>query len=77
MVRTTVFRNNRTQAVRLPKAVALPDDVAEVEIRKVGRSRVITPVGSSWDEWFDHHEPYPEFPERADQGVAEEREWPW
>ena len=77
MVRTTVFRNNRTQAVRLPKAVALPDDVTEVEIRKVGRSRVITPVGSTWDEWFDNHVPYPDFPERAEQGVAEERDWPW
>lgn len=57
MVVTTVFRNNRTQAVRLPKAVALPEDVHEVEVRVVGASRVISPVGVSWDEWFDTSEP--------------------
>ncbi len=54
MVRTTVFRNNKTQAVRLPKAVALPDDVREVDVRVVGRARVIEPVATGWDEWFDH-----------------------
>jgi len=53
-MRTTVFRTNRTQAVRLPKAVALPDDVREVNVRVVGRSRVIEPLGTSWDAWFDH-----------------------
>src|SRR5215207_3239022 len=54
MVRTTVFRNNRTQAVRLPKGVALPDDVSAVEITAVGNARVITPVGGAVDFWFDH-----------------------
>jgi antitoxin VapB len=57
METTTVFRSNRTQAVRLPKAVALPDHVSRVEIRVVGNSRVITPAGLSWDEWFDAFEP--------------------
>lgn len=54
MVRTTVFRNNTTQAVRLPKAVALPDDTREVEVIAVGDARVIVPVGRSIDYWFDH-----------------------
>ena len=57
MVTTTVFYNNTTQAVRLPKAVALPDDVHDVSVRVVGASRVISPVGSSWDVWFDTWEP--------------------
>jgi antitoxin VapB len=52
MARSTLFRNNRSQAVRLPKAVAFPDDVREVEITKVGNSRIITPAGRSWDDFF-------------------------
>lgn len=72
-MRTTVFRNNRTQAVRVPKALELPADVREVEIRAVGRTRVIEPAGSGWDEWFEHGERVAgAFPER-DQGVAEDR----
>lgn len=74
-MRTTVFRNNRTQAVRLPKAVALPDDVREVNIRAVGRTRVIEPVGASWDDWFDHGLRVGDdfLPERA-QGTADGRD---
>jgi len=53
MVRTTVFRSNRTQAVRLPKPVALPDDIAEVEITAIGDARLITPVMGAIDFWWD------------------------
>ena len=53
MIQASVFLNNRTQAVRLPKAVALDDDVRQVTIVAVGRARVIAPVGESWDSWFD------------------------
>lgn len=52
MARSTVFTTNRSQAVRLPKAVAFPEDVHQVEIIKVGSSRVITPVGRRWDDFF-------------------------
>jgi antitoxin VapB len=52
MVRSTVFTSNRSQAVRLPKAVAFPADVRQVEIIKVGRSRLISPVGKRWDDLF-------------------------
>ena len=48
---TTVFLSNRSQAVRLPKAVALPEDVKKVEIIAIGRTRIITPAGESWDSW--------------------------
>ena len=54
MTRTTVFRNNKMQAVRLPKDVALPEDVREVDVVAVGESRVITPAGGRIDYWFDH-----------------------
>ena len=53
MSRSTVFKTNRTQAVRLPKALALPANVREVDIIKVGHNRVISPAGKSWDAFFD------------------------
>ena len=53
MARSTDVMNNKTQAVRLPKPVALPDSVKKVDIVKVGRGRLITPAGESWDAWFD------------------------
>jgi antitoxin VapB len=52
MTRSTLFTSNRSQAVRLPKAVAFPDDVHRVEILKIGRSRLIVPEGSRWDDLF-------------------------
>ncbi len=54
MTRTTVFTSNRSQAVRLPKTVAFPDDVREVEIIRLGSARLIVPVGHRWDELFDN-----------------------
>jgi len=42
----SVFKSNRSQAIRMPKAVALPDDVTRVDIVAIGRTRIITPAGS-------------------------------
>jgi len=50
---TKVFKSNRSQAVRLPKSVALPESIQEVDIVAIGNTRIITPAGSSWDNWFD------------------------
>jgi antitoxin VapB len=52
MTSSTVFSSNRSQAVRLPKAVAFPEGVREVDILKVGRSRVIVPKGKRWEDLF-------------------------
>jgi antitoxin VapB len=54
MTSSTVFTSNRSQAVRLPKAVAFPDDVHHVDILKLGRSRVIVPQGKRWDDLFQN-----------------------
>ena len=48
-VQTTLFKSNKSQAVRLPKAVAMPDSVKRVDIIAVGNARVIVPAGESWD----------------------------
>jgi antitoxin VapB len=53
MTRTTVFKSNRTQAIRLPKDVALPDHVQQVDIIRQGNTRVIVPAGGSWAAFFD------------------------
>lgn len=50
---TTVFKNNRSQAVRLPKPVALPENVKRVDVIAVGDTRIICPIGQTWDSWFD------------------------
>ena len=52
MTRTTLFKSNRSQALRLPKAVAFPEGVREVEVRVEGNRRIVTPAGGSWDEFF-------------------------
>jgi antitoxin VapB len=52
MTRSTIFIDNEGQAVRLPEPVAFPEDVREVEIRALGSSRLITPVGKRWDDLF-------------------------
>jgi antitoxin VapB len=48
----SVFTNNRSQAVRLPAELRLPDGVKRVEIRAKGNERIISPVGQSWDSFF-------------------------
>jgi antitoxin VapB len=53
VARSTVFTTNRSQAVRLPKPVALPPSVRLVEVTKLGRSRLISPADQSWDAFFD------------------------
>ena len=52
MIETRVFMSNRSQAVRLPRSVALPDNVKRVEVIRMGRARLIVPVGHGWDDFF-------------------------
>jgi antitoxin VapB len=54
MTRSTLFLHDDGQAVCLPKTVAFPEDVREVEILVLGSSRIITPVGKRWDDFFLH-----------------------
>lgn len=46
-----IFQNGRSQTVRLPKAYRF--DGKEVFIKNVGGSVVLTPVGASWDAFFE------------------------
>ena len=53
MTRTKLFLSNKSQAVRLPKDVAFPPEVREVEIIRDGARRVIIPANAMWDDFFD------------------------
>ena len=57
------------RSVRLPKAVAFPEDVHQVDILKIGRSRVIVPQGKRWDDLFQNGP-------RASEDFMTEREQP-
>ena len=74
MAQSTVFKNNRSQAVRLPKPVALPESVKKVDIVKLGRARLIIPAGESWDVWFDRKGVSEDFMPERDQPDHQERE---
>lgn len=52
MSTSTVFNNNRTQAVRLPADTRFPDSIKKVEVRVVGQERIIAPADSAWDSFF-------------------------
>lgn len=74
MERAGVFISNKTQAVRLPKAVALPETVKQVDIVALGRSRLIAPAGEAWDSWFDGEGVSNDFMNERDQPEPQERE---
>ncbi len=52
MTISSVFINNRSQAVRLPAELRLPENVKKVDVRAVGNERIISPVGQKWDSFF-------------------------
>ena len=69
----TVFINNRTQAVRLPLDVRLPEGVHKVEVRVRGNERIIAPLGQTWDSFFNGGPSVSDdfMPNRASQHQAE------
>ena len=74
MERVKIFKNNSSQAVRLPKAVAYPDSVRQVDIIIQGRARIITPAGESWDSWFESEGVSGDFMDSRDQPEHQKRE---
>lgn len=69
-----VFKSNQSQAVRLPKAVALPAAVKQVDIVPLGRARLIAPAGEAWDSWFDGPGVTADFMNERDQPEEQQRE---
>jgi len=53
MADSTVFTNNRTQAVRLPAETRFPESVKKVAVRVVGVERIVAPIDATWDSFFN------------------------
>jgi antitoxin VapB len=70
----SVFQSNRSQAVRLPKAAALPAGVKRVDVVAIGRTRIITPAGESWDSWFDSDGVSADFMTEREQPSEQQRD---
>jgi antitoxin VapB len=49
--RASVFKNGRSQAVRLPKECRF-GDVSEVAIRKEGNEVILRPIHKTWRDYF-------------------------
>jgi antitoxin VapB len=77
MTTSTVFTNNRTQAVRLPAELRFPDTVKKVEVRQVGQERIIAPANQAWDSFFLAQETASEdfMAERASQRQPEREDF--
>ncbi len=74
MERAKVFKSNKSQAVRLPKPVSLPDTVKQVDIIPLGRARLIVPAGEAWDSWFDSDGVTDDFMSDREQPSEQERD---
>ncbi|MFB9866761.1 type II toxin-antitoxin system VapB family antitoxin [Vreelandella sulfidaeris] len=74
MEKAAVFKSNRSQAVRMPKSLALPENITRVDVIALGRARLITPVGEAWDSWFDGQSVTADFMSEREQPNEQERE---
>ena len=73
-LKATVFKSNRSQAVRLPKAVAFPDDVKELRVIKEGKSLRLVPVDALWDDFLDQPG-IPDWPDRDQPEMQKREDW--
>lgn len=74
MEQGAVFKSNRSQAIRLPRAVALPDSVQRVDVVALGRTRIIAPAGEAWDSWFDGEATSADFMAEREQPAEQVRD---
>jgi antitoxin VapB len=73
-----LFRNGRSQAVRLPQEFRFEGD--RVRIRRVGRGVLLEPLDFDIQAWFaelDRLRAEPFMPEGRDQSPPQERDFPW
>ena len=70
-VASKLFTTNKTQAVRLPKAVACPPGVEQVTIERIGDAVVIRPAAKSGMAAFLAKEPLPDFPARVEMAFED------
>jgi antitoxin VapB len=69
-----LFRNGRSQAVRLPQEFRFAGD--RVRVRRMGRGVLLEPLVTDVTEWFvelDRDDPEPFMPEGHDQPATRQR----
>ena len=74
MKSVAVFKSNTSQAICLPRDVALPESIKRVDIIPVGRGRLIVPAGEGWDSWFREEGVTENFMASLEQPADQERE---
>ena len=74
MEQARIFKSNKSQAMRLPKPVAFPEEVKQVDIIALGRARLVVPTGEAWDSWFDGEGVTEDFMAEREQPTNQERE---
>ena len=75
MESSSIIKSNTSQAVRLPKAVALPVSVKRVDIIPLGRGRLTVPEGEGWDSWFNGEGVTSDFMSLREQPNDQDREY--
>lgn len=73
MVIAKIFMNNRSQAVRMPAEARFDETVKSVNVRIVGKERILSPLESTWDSFFNCTTPVSDdfMSERASQEQAQ------
>lgn len=72
MRKARVFKSGNSQAVRLPREFQI--NGKEVNITRKGDDLILSPVGKTWEDYFDHGRRFSEdFPETIEDITAEER----
>lgn len=76
MERAKLFRNGRSQAVRLPKEFRFEGD--EVYVKRLGNAVVLLPYKDSWQDLFGSLEQFSDdFMDEREQPTGQERESPF
>ncbi|GHV32396.1 hypothetical protein AGMMS4952_22690 [Spirochaetia bacterium] len=73
IVTAKVFMNGRSQAIRLPKEFRV--DTKEVTITKKDNKIIISPLKTSWKEFFETFEGVPDFEIKHDNTPPQDREF--
>lgn len=53
MATAKVFLDNGTQVVRMPAEARFDQSVTSVNVRVVGKERILSPLEHTWDSFFD------------------------
>jgi antitoxin VapB len=69
------LQDQQDPGIRLPKAVAFPDDIKKVKITPHGNGLLITPIGESWNEFFKGPRIGDDFMKDRDQPPPQERKF--